>query len=292
MNPLDMRGPDFLAFYAAASIVGLILLYLVSRGLFSPPQLPSGAARRHLRDPYLLAYLRGGVRESLQTIAFSLNKRKLLTFAGSSLIANRSKETFLAVRHPLEHALLSQCSLSPSFTELMQNSHLKGAVENHAELLRESGLIADGAELRRRLPAFLWIAGALVGSSAIKLYVALQRGHTNVLFLIILTVVVMIAAYAIFKRQRTNAGDRALADQQTLFARLRNRVKRMAADGATDEAVLVAAAFGLAALPEVAYPFAARLKRQVRNSSSGSSSSCGTSCGGGGCGGGCGGCGS
>ena len=92
---------------------------------------------------------------------------------------------------------------------------------------------------------------------------ALQRGHSNVFFLILLTGRGLIAAYVIFNRRRTYAGDRALSDQQTLFERLRNRVNRLAADGATDEAVLVAAAFGLAALPTNAYPFAARLKRQA-----------------------------
>jgi len=290
MNPIDLRGPAFLAFYALATIVGWIFMYLVSRGLFSTPQSPSADARRHLRDPYLLAYLRGGVREALQTIAFSLNERKLLTFTGTNLVPNRSKETMQAVRHPLELAFLSQCAIPQSFGELMQNGHLKGAVENYAELLRGSGLIANDAELTRRLPAFLCVAGTLLALSAIKIYVALQRGHTNVIFLIILTVVALIVVFIIYNRRRTNAGDRALADQQTLFARLRSRVKRLAADGATDEAVLVAAAFGLAALPASAYPFAARLKRQTQSGSS--SSSCGSSCGGGGCGGGCGGCGS
>ena len=76
--------------------------------------MPSAEARRHLRDPYLLAYLRGGLREALQTIAFSLNRRKLLSAAGSGLVATGSKETLQAVKNPLELALLSQCSLTQS----------------------------------------------------------------------------------------------------------------------------------------------------------------------------------
>jgi uncharacterized protein (TIGR04222 family) len=292
MNPFDMRGPAFLAFYVLAGLVGLIFLYLVSRGLFSAPRSPSPAARRHLRDPYLLAFLRGGVRESLQTAAFSLNKRKLLSAVGPSLVATRSKEALQALQNPLEIALMSQCTLSQSFGELLRNSRVRISVENYAEPLRESGLVADDVELRRRLPVFLVVAGTLFALSAVKLYVAVQRGHTNFIFLVILTVIVLVAAVAIFKRRRTNAGDRALTDQQTLFARLKSRASRVELHSATDEDVLVAAAFGLAALPAAAYPFAARLKRQMRNNSSGSSSGCGSSCGGGGCGGGCGGCGS
>jgi uncharacterized protein (TIGR04222 family) len=295
MNPFDLRGPEFLAFYLFATGAGLLFLYLVSRGLFSESShLPSGAARRHLRDPYLLAYLRGGVPETLLTVAFSLNKRKLLTAAGPNLLANRSKEAMQAVRNPLELAMMAQCSTLQSVTEVLRNGRLESAVENYAEPLRESGLVANEAELARRRPALLCIGGTLLALGAIKILVALHRGHTNVLFLIILTAFALFAAYAIFKRRRTSAGDRALADQQTLFARLRSRVNRLAADDATDEAVLVAAAFGLAALPTTAYPFAARIKRQIQdNSSSNSSSSCGSgggsSCGGGG---GCGGCGS
>ena len=140
MNPFDLRGPAFLAFYALATTVGWIFLYLVSRGLLSTPQMPSADARRHLRDPYLLAYLRGGVREALQTIAFSLNKRKLLSAAGPGLVKTGSQETLQALRNPLERALLLQCSLSQSITELLQNSHLESTVESYAEPLRRVGL--------------------------------------------------------------------------------------------------------------------------------------------------------
>ncbi len=294
MNPFDMRGPEFLAFFLFASLSGLIYLYLVSRGVFSEsPRPPSPDARRLLRDPYLLAFLRGGAREALQTVAFSLNKRKLVSSIGATLVATRSKEALQAVRNPLELALLSRCSSTQTVSQLMQDSRLKVTVENYAEPLRTAGLTADDAELRRRRPAFLGVAGAVFALGAIKVVVALQRGHTNVLFLILLTVAALILAYQIFNRRRTYAGDRALADQQTLFARLKSRVNRVAADHPTDEAVLVAAAFGLGALPATGYPFAARIKRQARdNSSKSSCSSCGSSCGGGGCGGGCGGCGS
>jgi uncharacterized protein (TIGR04222 family) len=298
MNPFDLRGPAFLAFFLCASGAGLFLLYLVSRGLFTDSPPPSGPARRHLRDPYLLAYLRGGVREALQIVAFSLNKRRLLSSAGSSLLATKSTEALRAIRNPLELALLSHYSTLTSVMDLLQNPRLKIAAENYAEPLREAGLIADDVEFNRRFPAFLVITGSLLALAVIKIYVAFQRGHTNVIFLVILTLLASGAAVAIWRRLRTRAGDRALWDQQTLFARLRGRVKRLAGDDAADEAVLVAAAFGLSALPSGAYPFASRLKRQLASSSSNSSSSstcgssCGSSCGGGGCGGGCGGCGS
>ncbi len=292
MNPFDLRGPQFLAFYLFASAVGLIIMYLASRGaLFGTARAPAGDARRQLRDPYLLAYLRGGVGAALQTVAFSLSKRRLLTATSANVIASRSTEALAAVKNPLEHALLSQCSTSQPFSEVLRDRRLQIAAENYAEPLRVSGLIADDGELARRRPAFQLVAGTLFTLGAIKIYLALQRGHSNVLFLVILTLLVVVLVHRIYRRQRTNGGDRALGDQQTLFARLKGRAARMSVDGASDEAVLVVAAFGLAALPAASYPFIAQLRRQMTDSSSSSWSSCSSSssCGGGG---GCGGCGS
>jgi uncharacterized protein (TIGR04222 family) len=300
MNPLDMRGPVFLVFYLLVSGIGLFVMYLVSKGLFTnSPRAPTGQARRLLRDPYLLAYLRGGARQTLETLAFSLNRRKLLSSVGDNVVTTRSKEALQAVRQPLELALLSQCGTTRLAGSMLQDSALHRVVDRYVQPLRDSGLIADGAELGRRLPAFIVIAGGLLALGATKIYVALQRGHTNVAFLIVLMLLALFLAVVAFRRRRTCAGDRALSDQQTLFARLRNRVQNLASDGATDEATLIAAAYGLADLPATHYPFAARLRRQNQQSSSDSSSSCGSSCGsscssGSSCGGGggCGGCGS
>lgn len=300
MNPFDWRGPQFLCFFILVSVVGLFLLYRVTRGLFSDaPLMPSPEGRKHLRDPYLLAYLRGGPLETLKTIAFSLNKRKLLNAAGDSVGATGSKDALRAVTHPLERAMLSTCTpLQPAST-VMHDGRLEALVENYAQPLRDTGLVADDAEMRRRFPAFALIAGALAVLGVVKLFVAMQRGHSNVVFLVVLTVLVVWAAYKICNLRRTRAGDRALSDQRVLFERLKTRINRLAADGATDEAVIVAAAYGLAALPEIAYPFAAKLRKQLepknsnkKSNSSNCGSSCGSSCGGGGCGGGCGGCGS
>lgn len=294
MNPFDWRGPQFLGFYLCVSGLGFVLMYLVSRGVFTgSPRLPTGEARRHLRDPYLLSYLRGGASHALQTVAFSLHKRKLLSSSGAFLAASGSRDALQAVRNPLERALLSLCGTPRKAADLMQHRDLRRAVDIYIQPLRNSGLVADGAEFSRRMPGFIAIAGTLAALGALKVIIALQRGHANVAFLVVLTLLVLTVVTSLYRRRRTNAGDQALADQQTLFGRLRNRVQRLAADGATDEAVLVAATFGLDALPSDAYPFAKRLRRNIQNNSSNScSSGCGSSCGGGGCGGGCGGCGS
>jgi uncharacterized protein (TIGR04222 family) len=298
MNMFDMRGPVFLAVYLLASVVGLIVLYIVSRRASSQSlRLPSGDARRLLRDPYLLAFLRGGAQETLQTVAFSLSERGLLRVLNKGLIASADRGALRTVTHSLEVAVLAECESPRGIGKLLHDKRLKRTAEEYAAPLKEWGLIADDAEYARRLPAFLAVAGALLAMTVIKIRMALQGGHTNIAFLVLLTVVALIVAIVIFRRRRTSAGDRALADQRTLFAQLKGRVKQLAAGGSTNEAVLIAAAFGLAALPGAAYPFADTVHRQSQNaaagcgggSAGGSGSGGGSSAGCGGCGGGCGG---
>jgi uncharacterized protein (TIGR04222 family) len=291
MNPFDLRGPAFLGLYVFVSAAGLLYLYCVVRGFIGDPRLPSGEARRHLRDPYLLAYLRGGVSEVLKTVTFSLNQRKLLSFVGKQFAPVRSHSAFAAVDHPLERAVLAQCGMKPTVPEMLRNAALKRVVEDYVAPLRHSALVVNDEERQRRRPAAQAVTGILLALGGVKVFTALARGHFNVLFLIVLTSIALIAVYGIYNRRRTPAGDRALSDQQTLFVRLKGRVNRMTADGAHHEAVLVAAAFGIDALPESSHPFAAQLKRLTQTDSSGGGcgSSGGSGCGGGG--GGCGGCG-
>jgi uncharacterized protein (TIGR04222 family) len=293
MNPCDLRGPQFLAFYFFAGVVGLVVLYLAANGvLYGRQRSPDPDARKHLRDPYLLAYLRGGAKELLLTVAFSLCHRKLLFHGENSVTANGGHGALASVSHPLEHAFLSQCTTARKLHEILQDKRLAATVEDYVEPLRASGLTADAEELRRRWPAFFLVAGGLLAIGGLKIVIAFARGHSNIILLVLMVLAVMGLSWTIYQTRMTAAGKRALRDQQTLFARLKGRVERLAISGATNEAVLVAAAFGLAAFPTVAFPFAAKLRKQARevsNSSSGCGSG-GSSCGGG-CGGGCGGCG-
>lgn len=292
MNPFDLPGPAFLVLYLIASLAALLLLLLVVLGILQGPQRDaSPMARRLLRDPYLVSYLRGGQRELLHTLLFALHERKLLTRVGEYFITTglTSPE---AVTHPLEVTLLRQCSARLTMKDLLQDPLLRLAAEEYTAPLRTEGLMADDAEYVRRRPALVLIAGSLAALSVTKIVIAVQRGHTNIAFLVMLTLAALAAAYAIYRLPRTSEGRRALHDQQTLFARLKDRVGRMSATGATNEAVLVAATFGLAALPRVVYPSAARISKQKLRENLACSSACGSSCGGGGCGGGCGGCGS
>ena len=292
MNPFDLRGPAFLAFYALVSTGGLLFMYLTARGLiFGSPREASIGAHKHLRDPYLMAYLRGGYRHTLVTVVFSLHQRKIVSGAGGpELFATRSKDALAALRTTLEQAVLRTLATPKRLHQVRDDRELKNVVEAYVEPLRQAGLIADDNEYRRRMPAFVLVAGALFALAAIKFVVALGRGHSNVAFLVILAFLALAATWGIFYRRRTRAGDQALANQRALLGRLKDRVKRLSADGATNEAVLIAATFDLDELPGHLYPFAKDLRKKVDAASN--SNGCGSSSGcGGSCGGGCGGCG-
>jgi uncharacterized protein (TIGR04222 family) len=292
VNPFDLRGPAFLALYALVSTGGLIYMWLAARGvLFGPPRGASSGAYKHLRDPYLMAYLRGGYRHTLTTVVFSLNQRNLVGGVGeATLYATASETALAAVHNTLELAVLRTLGVPQRLHQVRDDKQLMNIVEAYADPLRQAGLIADDAEYRRRQPAFYLVGGVLLAAAAIKIVVAVGRGHSNIGFLIFLAALALIWTWGIFNSRHTSAGAQALRNQQTLLARLKDRVGRLAADGSTNEAVLVAATFGLHALPSKRYPFAKQLRRSVDAPSK--SSGCGSSTGcGGSCGGGCGGCG-
>src|ERR1700676_634153 len=77
-NPLaDMRGTDFLVFYAIAA--GIVLtgayFFIAVRdvtGAQRPPATPS------VIDPYELAYLRGGANEVIRTAVYALRQKGLI----------------------------------------------------------------------------------------------------------------------------------------------------------------------------------------------------------------------
>jgi hypothetical protein len=138
----------------------------------------------------------------------------------------------------------------------------------------------------------------------LKICLAVERGHHNVAFLFLLAIA---ASLTMAKRKapvRTPRGDGLLADLKTRFHRLEKRAEDIKLGGASRELVILAAVFGMTALPlELHAQMGALFPRAMASAGSGScgsscgsscssSSSCGgSSCGGGGCGGGCGGCG-
>jgi hypothetical protein len=98
--------------------------------------------------------------------------------------------------------------------------------------------------------------------------------------------------YRVANPFRTLAGEAMLADLRRLFAALQDRAGSIGTPSEAQELALVAAVFGIGALPGRGFTWEKLFRRpESASSSSCGGSSCGSSCGGG-CGGGCGGCGS
>ncbi len=302
MNPLDWRGPEFLLFYTVLALL-TVTAVLVRRWR----REPAGLARGPLTDPYRIAFLRGGVPETLRVAALALLDRGLLRAAGDELVAEPEAEK--SVEHPLERALLVRFASSRTARELHDSPILTALAEEHRAPLQSLGLLPDAAAQRAWRNDATVACAALVVVALSKVFVALARGRTNVVLLIVLAIAAVFVVTRLTRPRLTQRGRRVMLDLQVLFATLRQRTAALAAGMRAPDARMVAAVYGVGALAAMpAFGHAAQLFPRASvgrsfgwASGSGAScsatcgSSCGSSCGGGGCGGGssgCGGCGS
>lgn len=302
MNPFDLHGPQFLALYAGFATLVVAALVLTQRS--------AEASGTHLRltDPYLIAYLRGGPKEALRLVVIALVGRGLLDRSGTRLETNAGT-VVTAFDHELERAVLLRFQGgADEATVIFANAALDREARLLGRTLERHGLLPDDEMRRARSGRLLLALAVLAGVALVKIAVALARGRSFG-FLVILAVLASLVAAGATRLPRTPRGDAVLDDLRTLFAHLRQRSSGLAHDQ-VDEALLLAAVFGLKALPATwafakdLFPRAARDKPADSgwtHSSGGegcgaeSASSCGSSGGsscGGGCGGGCGGCGS
>jgi len=286
MNPFDLAGPPFLVFY-------VLLIAVVAAALHTAigatedgaaPVLPLG-------DPYQIAWLRGGDKEAVRVAVLSLLDRDLVELGESAVTARVTDVT--AVEEPIERAILSRCIAGGELLGRLADDPVVASVCDRLRVsLTRVGLVPNGAQRRVRI----WIFGLAVAVLAIvalvKLAVAFERGRGNVSFLIALALIAPFALGALVLRRRTRLGDRMLSDLRRLLAGLRERADAIRRGEATSDAILLAAVFGLAILPDGQYFDLRRAYRKADQSRGGSCGGCGGGGGGGGgCGGGCGGCG-
>ena len=282
-----MRGPNFLLFYIVLSLGA----YLYVRLLIARIEGDLGPVNLKLRQPYEIAYLRGGVEQLQQVATLSLLRRKLLDVAGGRLQATAAGAAG-AVSDPIERAILDACRTPVVAATLEQNTGVQVAAEHYRLALADKGLVPSEAMQRRRR-RFAVIAGlALLGLAAAKIAVALRTGHPNVLFLTILATLVAFAFSALSREHRTRLGREALKNLETLFARVKRNASPLNADQ-HHEALLLAAVYGVYVAPGIEEATWRKLFPRRKTASDGGgggdSSGCGSGCGGGG---GCGGCGS
>jgi len=327
-NPIaDMRGPAFLLFYACVSAATIAVCALVARrldwtGRMPPPHVPPAP------DPYEIAYLRGGENEVARTAVFALMRSghlRVTEQGKKSLIERTGPPAPAASLGRLERHAYGWFDHPRESAEVFKRGGLAEKVGRHCaeyeqKLRGEKLLTPPEVGERARLVRLLGLA-VIAGLGAYKLAVALSRGRTNVIFLILLGAVALIVLFKVCRSPRLSRRGRAHLERlRTAFDRLKGAgtnltetasVARESADehgahatpGGLDPSLLMLGVFGAAALAGADRDnYSRAFNRSTATADTSGSSSCGSSCGssdsssggdGGGssCGGGCGGCG-
>ena len=284
MNPFDLSGPSFLVFYICVALIVVIALKLVIDGAEggAPPALP-------LSDPYQIAWLRGGTPEAARIAVLSLTDRGLLAVSGDNLV--NSSHAQPVVREPIESAILARCRpFGTAATAVLGDPGVERACAPYRARLERLQLMPDAAMRAQRYRGFTIASAILFGIALAKIVIAFGRNRYNVGFLLILTAIALGLVWLLVHRPRTHLGNRMLKDLKRLFRALRQRAATIRAGAMTSDAVLLAAVFGISALPATGFADFLRVYKKAASSGGGCGSSCGSGCGGGG-GGGCGGCG-
>lgn len=319
LNPLDLRGPEFLFFYVCATgLVGVIARVLLHRLERKSLTVTSARLARLAQDPYAVACLRGGKRELLMVSLVSLLERGLIEVTDRKLLYARP-DALAQVRRPLDKALLSRLPLAGARAPDGQKAALP---EVSAEQLLNDDLVTQESELvRRQLPqagfpsdesietdrlVLIWGPVLVLWTLAfVKIQIALSRGHSNVLFLFFLALAVPFVFYQLIPSLRDRQTAAAVAQVQDWYGKLYDQRRSLRLAATTSELTYLAAVYGYDALPdavcEILAPLPSAKPKPVWHqpdtsggtlggSSCGGGSSCsgGSSCGGGG---GCGGCG-
>jgi uncharacterized protein (TIGR04222 family) len=292
MSPFDLRGPEFLLFYF---VLGMLMLAILN--MLRQRAEPSGVVQTNLSDPYQISYLRGGTNELLRVATISLIHRGLLKVSKTQVsVAN--PQAVNGVAAPLERDLLSYFAEPKEASSVFSQSRFSSVGAQYDEPLERLGLLPDDALRRDRWRRLALALAIMWGIAAAKIGIALARGRTNIGFLILLSILFAFLAYRLIYPRMTRKGQEMLTDLRSLLSSLKGRASSASENWDAHELMLLAAVFGIAAVPTAVCPYVRTLYPAASSDSGGefSGSSCGSSsCGGSsGCGGGggCGGCGS
>ena len=293
MNPFDLTGPQFLLFYLVLSVLVIIVLVYLRRSAESP-----ATPKLDLSDPYLIAYLRGGEPETLRVATVSLIDRRLLVATGTELKCADNAST-ASVRRPIEKELMRKFKSANEAALIYEDHGLLATCKPYERTLKQAGLLPTEWMERARMTRVGVACFLLAGIAIAKIFIALERGHTNIWFLVILMGVAIFCVVKFSFPRLTESGKAMVADLRNLYSGLKDRAFFLQPGGATIESMMLAAVFGVGALEGANFAYTRVLFPRAKKESgscgascgSACGSSCGSSCGGGGCGGGCGGCG-
>lgn len=256
MNPFEMSVTAFLALYVPFGAAVCAAMYWVSRR--SEPALQVGQVPT---DPCTVACLRHGPAEAVRVAALALLERGALELTAEDNLAPRREVQLPPPTSPVEFVVYEHFSQGGDAKSMFKDKHLEALVCGHTEPSLELARLIPDEPLRDARRHHLYCAlYALVGLAALGLPAALASHDPDPgQALIVATGMYCRIAYAIHQRRRTPAGDRALRYLEQTFESTRSRMQESARPRPDDVAV-VAAVFGLTALPEVAHAQIAALR--------------------------------
>ncbi len=294
VNPFAWSGPWFLLAY----LIFGVLVYYLARELLIRQELRNPHAQLSLADdPYRIAFLRGGALEAVKIAAIVLVDRGLLR-ADGPLLETASADSLRFASHDIERDVLRlYLGRQGHSKELAAQAEMLPSCRAYQETLTQQELLV-GPPLLRRRARITWPAHWLLLTVAgVKAVIAISRQHYNLLFLAVLLAIFLLMLRGLRTQAISWSAQRLLTDLRMLFGRLNLRASRLQAGSSSADMALLAAIFGLGALPLSVYAYVAQLYPVPRHSSDSSSGSTGDSSSGGGDGGGdgggsgCGGCG-
>lgn len=305
-NPLDFKGPEFLAFYLLVASAAILLACFLRWCLRQP--LGNSSGESVSLDAYETAYLAGGKYQAIHVAIASLVQRGHLK--ARPLTRTLTLKTPLTHNsHPLEQAIEQAITVDGSIHRV--RASVANATDPIYKRLQSLGLLLTErqAKLAQQLPASLIFAVLLLGIT--KIVVGISRGKP-VGFLVVLCIITAIIGFCFLGVSvfRTRSGDRVLSKLRTRHANLR-QTRAINNSQADSQLELAFALFSsevltdssLTDLKQVLTPPVSSTSTSGSGDSSswwsgggGDGGSCGDGggggCGGGGCGGGgCGGCG-
>jgi len=292
---MNVTGPQFLLFYVALAVAANLWLRW---HYYAREREARTGALSLTNDPYQIALLRGGHEEAIRVATITLLNRGLLTEEDGRLHAPRADAAEL-VRHPLDRALLETFRVPAPGDQALAARAPRAACHAYEKELEKQHLLAGKKTRAARFTPLMIALAFTLGVAILRIVHALAKGRTNIGFLIVLAIICAAALIFAYRKRLTALGADTLRGLERLYAGAKRRLKQSVSGGDSFDASLVAAVFGLSALPLDQFPYLVRVFPPPKpsggsGSDSGTScsscSSCGSSCGGG-CGGGCGGCG-
>jgi uncharacterized protein (TIGR04222 family) len=286
----NMKGTDFLLLYITTIVVALLLGWYFIRSAGSTGQemslpLPSKP------DPYEVAYLRGGVQEVIRLAVFKLiQARCVVSSVESPKIIRVDTPSGQSAMSDMERIVYDYLASPQTMRGICKrlSSEFKERCAPLQQRLYDDRLLNSWAAKNRARFVLIALSAFILGLGGFKLAVALSRGRTNVLFLVVAAVIGFILTIRITRTPRLSR--RGIDYLNGLRVKLQGE-KNAAAPDLGIEGVyltLLVALFGFSVLGGTAYAQYVSILAAPASSFS-NTSYFGGGCGGGG--GGCGGCG-